>query len=234
MKKRSLITLVTVFFAVLTLTAFYACSADEGAPETAQPTAKADILRAKAKEFAKKYGVNMTLNEDKIDSLAQVLTVEQMEEDFKALSTAKFELKMSQPSKLVRRGLKIRSNKTLEEERNETYSGNAPFDFSLRVKYITTEEDTEVTHIEAFSGRGTVSWTLGLQTSNSVTVSMSSDDGRLSGSSRMNTNPTNNSQDFKSGTFEASGILHISVEGYSLRKSIKVTCAQKTASVTIR
>lgn len=229
MKKQSLITLVTALFAVLTLTTFYACSADEGAPEAAQPTTKADILRAKAKEFAKKYGVNMTLNEDKIDSLAQVLTVEQMEEDFKALSTAKFEIRSSQPSNLVRKGLRIRANKSFDEERDETYSGTARFTTAFVVVYKTNDKEGNITtSSERVSVYGDVSWTFGLTVANTVTITLRSEDSKISGSSRPI--PNLNGGDYKEGTFSASGPMSIQYDSYIMQKSVSVKCMNKSVT----
>lgn len=58
-----------------------------------QPTSKIEFLKAKSKEFAKKYGVNITLNDDSIAKYAEQMTVESMEDDYKYLSEAMKALK---------------------------------------------------------------------------------------------------------------------------------------------
>ncbi len=88
-------------------------------------------------EFAKKYGVSMTLNEDKIDSLAQVLTVEQMEEDFRKaaiekghISTIIFptgkvlninRIKIKRTKSMSENNSELRGSKSIEEGSGDCY-----------------------------------------------------------------------------------------------------------------
>ena len=78
----SLLILAGAFTAVL---AFHACSADDEAEEP-QHSPQAQLLLQKSREFAKKYDVNMTLNEDNIEETAKTLSVEEMEKDFREMS----------------------------------------------------------------------------------------------------------------------------------------------------
>ncbi len=94
---------------------FTACSQDE--VDEPQQT-KVDLLKAKAKEFAEKYGVEMSLNEDNIAQIAETLSVEQMEKDFQnfALFKKNFVVKAKDaPVRAKTRGLKIRTAISLEE-----------------------------------------------------------------------------------------------------------------------
>ena len=88
----SLLILAGAFTAVL---AFHACSADDEAEEP-QHSPQAQLLLQKSREFAKKYDVNMTLNEDNIEETAKTLSVEQMENDF--LEMAEFHLSFDVPN----------------------------------------------------------------------------------------------------------------------------------------
>lgn len=79
MKKISLL-LLLLFGAMATFVAFQACSSDE---MDEQPQTKAQLLLKKSREFAKKYGVKMELNEENIEEIAKTLTVEEMEQDYR-------------------------------------------------------------------------------------------------------------------------------------------------------
>ena len=79
MKKISLL-LLLLFGAMATFVAFQACSSDE---MNEQPQTKAQLLLKKSREFAKKYGVKMELNEENIEEIAKTLTVEEMEQDYR-------------------------------------------------------------------------------------------------------------------------------------------------------
>lgn len=79
MKKISLL-LLLFFGAMATFVAFQACSSDE---MNEQPQTKAQLLLKKSREFAKKYGVKMELNEENIEEIAKTLTVEEMEQDYR-------------------------------------------------------------------------------------------------------------------------------------------------------
>ncbi len=47
---------------------------------------KIDLLLAKSKEFAKKYNVMMTLNSSRLDTLAEEMTIAQLEQDYRTFS----------------------------------------------------------------------------------------------------------------------------------------------------
>jgi len=106
---------------------FSSCSQDE-AEDTNQT--KVEHLKAKAAEFAKKYDVQMSLNEENIEQIAETLTVEQMEQDFQVFANLKDATPVSlkkAPAKT--RGLKIKRTKDTEEEetfdRDKEYTGGA-------------------------------------------------------------------------------------------------------------
>ena len=75
--KTKIITFVATLLCLTTT--LISCSSDE--VDEAQGNKK-ELLLKKSKEFAKKYGVEMELNEDSLDVMAHTLTVEQMEKDY--------------------------------------------------------------------------------------------------------------------------------------------------------
>lgn len=135
MKKIEFFFLAAVaFIALCTTTHFLSSCSEDVAEEQEQQLTKADILRTNAKEFAKKYNVNMTLNEKKNDSLVKVLTVEQIERDFQEFVEFRKSLKTvsSQPLNNAMKGnrLKINKIKKLSEYINTRISGTVSCSFS--------------------------------------------------------------------------------------------------------
>ena len=72
--------------------AFHACSSDEANDPS---TAKSQLLVQKSKEFAKRYGVDLVLNESTLDETSKTLTVEQMEKDYQEWANMKIQMKLS-------------------------------------------------------------------------------------------------------------------------------------------
>jgi lipoprotein len=79
---------ISVFIMSITclMTIFTSCESDE---TDFEPNNKIELLKAKSKEFAKKYDVDVTLNDDSIAKYADQMTVESMEEDYKAFAEMK-------------------------------------------------------------------------------------------------------------------------------------------------
>lgn len=79
---------ISVFIMSITclMTIFTSCESDE---TDFEPNNKIELLKAKSKEFAKKYDVDVTLNDDSIAKYADQMTVEGMEEDYKAFAEMK-------------------------------------------------------------------------------------------------------------------------------------------------
>lgn len=79
---------ISVFIMSITclMTIFTSCESDE---TDFDPNNKIELLKAKSKEFAKKYDVDVTLNDDSIAKYADQMTVESMEEDYKAFAEMK-------------------------------------------------------------------------------------------------------------------------------------------------
>ena len=65
---------------------FIGCQSEESDFES---TSKIEMLKAKSKELAKKYQVNVTLNDDSIAKYADQMTVESMEEDYRMFAEMK-------------------------------------------------------------------------------------------------------------------------------------------------
>ena len=109
-------------------TLFSSCSNEENeGNETAN--GKADMLRIKAKEFARKYNVRMSLNEDNIGYLAETLSVEEMENDFRMFAEEQKHPKIyasddTGKTEKAEKRLTIRRTKSLEEERETVEEGS--------------------------------------------------------------------------------------------------------------
>ena len=73
--------LLLFFIGVLaTFVAFHACTSDE---VDEQSVTDSQLLMQKSKEFAKKYGVNLALDPNKLNEASKNLTIEQMEQIYK-------------------------------------------------------------------------------------------------------------------------------------------------------
>ena len=144
----SLLILTGTFTAVL---AFHACSADDEAEEP-QHSPQAQLLLQKSREFAKKYNVNMTLNEDNIEETAKTLSVEEMEKDYREIShlSIKSNFKtFNRSSKTSRNKLRIkRLPPLLEEDRPDTYSGSSSASASNDVLDISLDASASWTYSE--------------------------------------------------------------------------------------
>lgn len=109
--------------------AFHSCSNEDLDEDSVQ--SKAELFRAKAKELSKKYGVDVTLNEENIEKMAETLTMEQFEKEFQMFATMKIDTillvestKNEMPKKL-RLKTKKRLAETQEElNRNKVYEGS--------------------------------------------------------------------------------------------------------------
>lgn len=75
-----------VLLPLLALFAIVACESDELQMEAQKPIDKVEFLQVKAKEFSKKYGVNITLNEDSLKNNIDNITVEEIEQEFISFS----------------------------------------------------------------------------------------------------------------------------------------------------
>ncbi len=107
---------------------FGSCSGEENEENEAMAS-KADLLRLKAKEFAKKYNVRMSLNEENIEYLAETLSVEEMENDFRMFAEEQKHPKVytfddTEKTKKVEKRLTIKRTKNLEEEREKVEEGS--------------------------------------------------------------------------------------------------------------
>lgn len=155
-----------------TVFALHACQSDEmDTTEQTTLSAKARLLLEKSKVFSQKYGIEMRLNEDSIETIAQTLTVEEMEADYKqwaACKKMKGETKSFRIRKNVKQtanGLRLRS-KTPEREVVDHYQHGITdvahlryrdevhtFEMELAYKYTEdvrpSENYTKFTEVEA-------------------------------------------------------------------------------------
>ena len=106
--KRFLISILAIAGMLVAMAAIHACSSDEA---DEQNLTQAQLLMQKSKEFAKKYGVDMTLNEENIEETAKTLTVEQMEKDYQEwaeLMKKPIEMKVTGGEEKTRNKIKLR------------------------------------------------------------------------------------------------------------------------------
>ena len=222
--------LLLIFGAALALstTAFFnACSTDE---VDAEQLSKKQLLLAKSKEFARKYGVNMTLREDRIDEIAQRLTVEQMERDFKEMVELKESAKLP-VCKIVNRknALKFRSTITPgeeteeDEQREKVYTG----------KLTASSEHTSNRELRVDAE---LTWTFS-QTKNRSAHLYGGlfEDGSEIGSAIKTIDTENFSfTDSLGVSFDLDCESTIRTEDYEITYSVEATCKNNTGSMTIK
>lgn len=135
-------TTLLAFFAIL---AFYSCSQEE-CENLGSKAETIALYRAKAAEFAEKYNLRITLNEDSIGHLVEIKSIEEMEHDFMELAQIRCEESGSNSAGSPKRGkIRIRKSMSLIED-SEPKSGF--FDF-----YIDSSQNTSLT-----GATGSVLW----------------------------------------------------------------------------
>jgi len=146
---------------------FSSCSQDE-AEDTNQ--AKVELLKAKAAEFAKMYGVQMSLNEENIEQIAETLTVEQMEQDFQAFANRKEVVHVNSEKAQPRtRGLKIMRTKEIAETPQPSSGGglaNIGKVYKGEVSDVASTRFMNGLHYCQFNFSVNVKWEYSLQSSN--------------------------------------------------------------------
>ncbi len=122
---------VGLVLTVSVINLFNACSADEAEEAYMEQTSKKELLLAKSKEFAKKYKVEMWLNEENMDYIVRNLTIEQMEQDYiresrRQPEVAYFEI----PSNIKPGKLKFRT-RSADREELMSFSGEKSEGFTV-------------------------------------------------------------------------------------------------------
>ncbi len=140
-----------------TVTVFNACSNDE--VEEQQLESKADYLRAKAKEFSKKYGVDIRIDEENILQWAETMTVEKLEEKIQKFASLKGKTFLLEDKETAKKGIKICRTKSLKENQQE------PEHDPLKVYEGSGEKVVGDTEVHA-------TWKFGNTVSNSVRVTV--------------------------------------------------------------
>ncbi len=155
-----------------TATVFNACSNDE--VEEQQLESKADYLRAKAKEFSKKYGVDIRIDEENILQWAETMTVEKLERKIQRLASLKGKtIVLEDTEEESEKGIKIRRTKSLKENQQEeehdplkVYKGSHEetiddVDVSVSWKFgNTVSDEVKVTLSESYEDEDGNYWTL--------------------------------------------------------------------------
>ena len=106
--KKLILSVLAVAGMLVAMTTIHACSSDEA---DEQNLSQAQLLMQKSKEFAQKYGVDMTLNEENIKETAKTLTVEQMEKDYQEwaeLTKNPIEMKVTGGENKTKNKIKLR------------------------------------------------------------------------------------------------------------------------------
>lgn len=128
---KKLILGVGLVLTVSVINLFNACSADETDEAYIGQVSKKKLLLAKSKEFAKKYGVKMWLNEENMDYIVQHLTIEQMEQDYIRESQREPEVAYFATHSNIKSGkLKFRT-RSADREELITFSGKEIGKFTL-------------------------------------------------------------------------------------------------------
>ena len=102
------------------------------------------MLKAKSKELAQKYQVNVTLNDDSIAKYADQMTVESMEEDYKAFADMKKALQNGEgQAKSVVQNKPLSRKAFLKRRKSETetitpgkYNRSGSFDYERTINYL--------------------------------------------------------------------------------------------------
>lgn len=165
MKKNKLSVIALAILAVVL--SFAQCTNDE-ADET---VTKVEILKEKAKQLSKKYGIEVTLNEEEIEKVADTLTFEQMERDFQQIAALNGTEIISTPTPRDRQKtrLRIKKDKTIEEERDADYSGSTTMSASC-LAYYKNRHGYDVSH--RFEGEATIQWQYALKKATWAKVSL--------------------------------------------------------------
>ncbi len=128
--KKFIFSLLLIAGATAAITAFHACASDEADEQALSP--QAQLLVKKSREFAQKYHVDMTLNEENIEETAKTLTVAQLENDYREWAEAiktPIELKVAAPEGKTANKIKLRRRIAELEVSGSSgnFDGNASF-----------------------------------------------------------------------------------------------------------
>lgn len=164
--KKFILSLLLIAGATAAITAFHACASDEADEQALSP--QAQLLLKKSREFAQKYHVDMTLNEENIEETAKTLTVAQLENDYREWAEAiktPIELKVTAPEGKTANKIKLRrriSELEVSGSSND-FDGEASFgrigniyhaDVNVHWKYISQTENEVVASVKAYSLMG--------------------------------------------------------------------------------
>ena len=227
---------VGLVLTVSVINLFNACSADETEEAYMEQTSKKELLLAKSKEFAKKYGVNMTLRKDKLDDIVQRMTIKDMEKYFMLFATMKEKpliISFDSQKKQHRKTLKFRTTTNTTEEDSVVWdnkiTGSETKEVTFEAKaydYINSEYFTR-----SFSGEITISWKYALTSDTFVRIStngLSSSDGtQCSGGGTLFPSWGANKEDF-----EASGEISFSDNSFNYRVYANVSRSNGNLSVS--
>ena len=163
--KKLMLSVLAIAGMLVAMATIYACSSDEA---DEQNQFQAQLLMQKSKEFAKKYGVDMTLNEENIKETAKTLTVEQMEKDYQEwaeLTKNPIEMKVTGGENKTKNKIKLR-RKISEMElsgQGGDFMGHTSFgeigniwqaDVKVSWKYHTALKHTVIANITCISPKG--------------------------------------------------------------------------------
>ena len=235
---KKLILGVGLVLTVSVINLFNACSADETDEAYMEQTSKKELLLAKSKEFAKKYGVDMEIRKDILDELAQSITIEEMERDFKMYSMLEKEILSSiKPIQLKKRSgafLKFRTTTTVIEMADTTgvISGSEPIsEISFSASHYNFEKNQTETFY--YSGSGLLYWYYDSDGPQYVRVSMEINSSYDNSSCRVS-DKLNTVWGTDKNEFNASGRLYYSDSKYTYGLMVNASRSKETGvSVTI-
>lgn len=149
---------------------FNACSADEAEEAYMEQTSKKELLLAKSKEFAKKYGVDMEIRKDILDELVLEKSIADMERDYQKMARYRLKpltFKLDIAPKKRSNKIQFRSTTTvteIEELRDTIYEGSATKD-DVRIELSSPDGSYHL------SGSIYVEWKYGNQVASFVRYS---------------------------------------------------------------
>ena len=145
--------------------AFYSCSNEDLDEDSVQT--KVELFRAKAKELSKKYGVDVTLNEENIEEIAATMTMEQFEKEFQMFATMSIDTIITgQAKKEMPKKLRFNTKKKLAESpedsgRGDEYKGNIPIESQIVIICYTIKDENgkDIPREDPYTISGNASWT---------------------------------------------------------------------------
>lgn len=197
--------------------AFHSCSNEDLDEDSVQ--SKAELFRAKAKELSKKYGVDVTLNEENIEGTVQEITLEQLEKEIQMFASIRLDtihIPADKPHTVKK--LRFSTNKKLREEinRNKKYEGSFTQEKNFTLDYTYRSRTGAIRHeTEKYVAQCETSWCFQLQGNCNVNAKIDLyGTPSASGSDKLNYSYSISGEKL---SFTASGNVTVSSSRYTIK-----------------